>query len=69
MHQVLGMRTRAPRECTIRSNCMEDSQYSSGRDSLQTTEGDWYRRECGNIWKMNDQVRDEAIEQVGFLNM
>eukprot|EP00957_Ditylum_brightwellii_P184034 14018628-Ditylum_brightwellii.AAC.1 len=68
MHQVLGMRTRAPRQRTIRSNRMEDFQCSSGRDSLQTTEGYWYRREFDNLWRMNAQVRDEAMEQVGLLN-
>ena len=43
IHQVIGTRTRAPRQQTVRSNRMQDFQYSSGRESLQTTEGDWYR--------------------------
>ena len=35
--------------------------------NLQTTEGDWYRKEFGNVWRMNEHVRDEAIDKAGFL--
>ena len=64
MHQVIGRRTRAPRQRTVRSNRNEDFEYSSTRDNMQTTEGDWYRREYGNLWRMKEQVKDEAMEKV-----
>ena len=31
--------------------------------NLQASEGDWYRREFGNMWIMNTQVRYEAVEK------
>ena len=66
MHQVHGSRTRVPRRRTIRSNRTENSLYSVARQSLQTTEGDWYRREYGNLWSMNVQVRDQAMDKAGL---
>ena len=66
MYQVHGSRTRVPRRRTVRSNHMEDSLYLVARQSLQTTEGDWYRREYGNLWSMNAQIRDEAVGKAGL---
>ena len=66
MHQVHGSRTRVPRRRTIRSNRTENSLHSVARQSLQTTEGDWYRREYGNLWSMNVQVRDQAMDKAGL---
>ena len=65
MHQVLGTRVRAPRRRTVRSNQNDDFEYTSTRQSLQTTEGDWYRREYGNLWRMKDGIRDLAMEKLG----
>ena len=65
INQVLGSRVRAPRQRTIRSNRMDDFDYSSARSNLQTTEGDWFRREFGNVWRLNESVRDMAIERIG----
>ena len=65
MHQVLGSRVRAPRRRTVRSNQSDDFEYTSTRASLQTTEGDWYRREYGNLWRMKDSLRDLAMERLG----
>ena len=67
MHQVHGSRTRVPRSRTVRSNRMDDFEYSIVRPNLQTTEGDWYRREFANLWKMNVQVRDDAMDKAGLL--
>ena len=44
MHQVIGARTHAPRQRTVQSNRLEGFEYSLPRQSLQTTEGDWYRK-------------------------
>ena len=41
MHQVLGARTRVPRRRTVRSNQMEDFEYSQTRSNMQTSEGEW----------------------------
>ena len=49
MHQVYGSRTRVPRCRTVRSNMRQEFEYSLPRSDLQTTEGDWYRREFGNL--------------------
>ena len=66
MNQVHGSRTRVPRHRTVQSNGTEDSLYSVARQNLQTTEGDWYRREYGNLWSMNVQIRDEALDKAGL---
>lgn len=63
MHQVVGSRVRAPRRHTVRPNQYDDFEYTS-RASLQTTEGDWYRREYGNVWRMKDGIRDMAMERL-----
>ena len=65
MHHVHGSRTRVPRRRTFRSNRREEYRYV-GRQSLQTSEGDWYRREYGNLWSMNIQVRNDAMGRVGL---
>lgn len=67
MHQVHGSRTRVPRSRTVRSNRMDDFEYSIVRPNLQTTEGDRYRKEFANLWKMNVQVRDDAMDKAGLL--
>ena len=66
MHQVHGSRTRVPRRRTVRSNCMDDFGLLPATVNLQTTEGDWYRKEFGNMWRMNTQVRDEAVEKASL---
>lgn len=66
MHQVVGSRVRVPRQRTIWSNRMDDYDYSgSTRLSLQTSEGEWYRKEFGNMWRMDKSVRDMAMERLG----
>ena len=63
--RVLGANVRVPRRRNILSNQMEDFEYTS-RQSLQTTEGDWYRyrREFHNAWKLNESVRDAANDKL-----
>ena len=34
--------------------------------NLQKFERDWYRKEFGKMWKMNTQVRDEAVEKASL---
>ena len=64
MHQVHGSRTQVPRRRTVRENRMDSFGLLPERTNLQTSEGDWYRREYGNLWRMDQQVRDEAMEGV-----
>ena len=61
MHQVHGSRTSVPRRRTVQSNHMGDFGLFLARVNLQTSEGDWCRREFGNMWRMNTQVRYEAV--------
>ena len=63
MHQVHGSRTRVPRRRTVKANRMDDFGLLPATVNLQTTEGDWYRKQFGNSWRMNTQVRDEAVEK------
>ena len=65
-HQVHSSRIRVPRQRTVRSNCMDDFGLLPERVNLQTSEGDWYRRDFGNVWCMNAEVRDKATERAGF---
>jgi serine/threonine-protein kinase RIO1 len=68
MHQVFGTRTCVPRQRSVRSNRLEDFEYSLPRQNLQTTKGDWYRREHINLWKMNAQIRVQAMDRLGLWN-
>jgi hypothetical protein len=43
---------------------MDDFEYTT-RQSLQTSEGEWYRREFQNTWKLDESVQLLAMEQVG----
>ena len=62
MHQVEGEKVRDPRQRTVRSYQRDDFEYSIPR--LQTTEGEWHKRESENVWKMDEAVRDKAIESL-----
>ena len=63
MHQVYGTSIRVPRQRSVRSNRMADFEYDTGaRRTLQTTEGEWYRSEYGNRWRLDDQLRDKLLE-------
>jgi hypothetical protein len=56
-----------PRTRTVRAHNMDTFGLLPNRSNLKTTEGDWYGREFGNIWKMGDQVRDNATEAASML--
>eukprot|EP00584_Thalassiosira_punctigera_P026082 CAMPEP_0172578128 /NCGR_PEP_ID=MMETSP1067-20121228/138579_1 /TAXON_ID=265564 ORGANISM="Thalassiosira punctigera, Strain Tpunct2005C2" /NCGR_SAMPLE_ID=MMETSP1067 /ASSEMBLY_ACC=CAM_ASM_000444 /LENGTH=298 /DNA_ID=CAMNT_0013370821 /DNA_START=195 /DNA_END=1091 /DNA_ORIENTATION=+ len=66
MTQVYGSSVRVPRRRTVRSNQMSDFEYSGTRSSLQTSEGDWYRREYGNMYRLDVQLRDRAMDRAGL---
>ena len=66
MHQVYGTRARVPRQCSVQSSRMDDFEYSEGtRSTMQTTQGEWYRKEYGNVWRLDDAVQNETLELAG----
>ena len=64
MHQVHGSKMHVPSPQTLHSNWMDMIGLLPTRVSLQTTERDWYRREFGNLWRMDETIRDDAVERV-----
>ena len=42
---------------------MDDFALFLARVNVQTSEVDWYRREFGKMWRMNTQVKYEAVEK------
>ena len=67
MHQVSGTCVRVPRRRTNRSNRMIDDWLLPPTINLQTTEGDWYRKEYGNVYRMNADVRDDALDNTALI--
>ena len=67
MHQLTSRVTRMPRTRTMWAHYMYIFGLLPNRSNLQTTEGDWYRREFGNIWQIDEQVRDKVMEAAGML--
>ena len=45
---------------------MDDFGLLPERVNLQTSKGDWYRREFENVSRMNAEVRDKATERAGL---
>ncbi len=39
--------------------------YNNPQQNLQTREGDWYRREFGNVYRLSEEVRDRGIAWCG----
>ena len=66
MHQVHGSRTHVPIRRKIRSNRMNNFGLLPERVNLQKSEGDWHRRDFGNMWRINAQVRYEAVEKASL---
>ena len=62
MHQVFGSRTRVPCCRNVRSNQMDDFDYSQ-RINLQTSEGYWYRKEFGNLCRVNVEIHEDALDR------
>ena len=50
MYQVTDRVTRVPRTRTVQARRMDIFGLLPNRSNLQTTEGDWYKKELGNIW-------------------
>ena len=67
MHQLTGPVTCVPRTPTVRAHHMDTCGLLPNKSNLQTTEGDRYRREFGNVWQMDERVRDKAMEAAGML--
>ena len=42
---------------------MDDFGLFLERVNLHTSWVDWYRREFGDMWRMNTQVVDESVEK------
>jgi hypothetical protein len=57
MHQVYGTRARVPRQRLVQSSRIDDFEYSEGtRSTMQTTQGEWYRKEYGNVWRLDERL-------------
>lgn len=62
--QVIGANVRVPRRRNVRSTRMDEFEYTE-RENLQTTEGDWYRKEFGNMWsRLSESIHVAAIEEL-----
>ena len=65
MTRVVGARARVPRRRNVRQqNRMND--YSAPRLNLQTKEGDWFRKDFGNVYQMDEKVRNTGLEWIGI---
>jgi hypothetical protein len=53
--QVIGANVRVPRWRNVLSTRIDEFEYSE-RDNLQTTEGDWYRREFWSMWRSSEFI-------------
>jgi hypothetical protein len=62
-HQVHGSKSCMPRPQTLCLNQIDMFGLLPARVSLQTIEGNWYRREFGNMWLMDETIRDDAVER------
>ncbi len=38
-------------------------EYSQ-RSNIQTSEGDWYRKDYDNVWRMNVEIHEDALDRV-----
>ena len=50
---------------------MDDIDYFTARQNLQTSEGDWYMRVLERVWEsMEDKctVKDEAMDKAGLFS-
>ena len=62
MTRVLGNIFRVPRRRAVRSNQSDDFEWTT-RQNLQTSEGEWYKREYANAYRMDKSVYDLAMDQ------
>ena len=42
------------------------NDYSAPRLNLQTKEGDWFRKELGNVYQMDEKVQNKGLEWIGI---
>ncbi len=59
MVQIVGNSVKVLRQRTIQSR--NEFGYNNPQKNLQTKEGDWYRREFGNVYRLSEEVRDRGI--------
>ena len=65
MTQVVGARANVPRSRSVRYRRKDDENgYAVPRLNLQTREGDWFRRDFGNIYQIDDVDRNRGLEGV-----
>ena len=63
MVQIIGNAVRVAQQRTIQS--WNEIGYNIPQQNLQTREGDWYRREFGNVYRLSEEVRDREIARCG----
>jgi hypothetical protein len=64
MVQIVGNSVRVPRQRTIQSR-NDEIGYNIPRQNLQTREGDWYRKEFGNVYRLSEEVRNRGTAWCG----
>ena len=64
MTQVTGARTRVPRSRTVRAR-NDPEGYAAPQLNLQTREGDWFRRDFGNVYTMDQDVLNTVLAIIG----
>lgn len=65
MTQVVGARANVPRSRSVQDRWNDDDNgYAVPRLNLQTREGDWFRRDFGNIYEIDDVDRNRGLKGV-----
>ena len=64
MTQVIGKNTRVLRQRTFENPNVEHNVYAAPRSNLQTREGDWFRRDFGNVYQIDDADRNVGLAGV-----
>jgi hypothetical protein len=64
MVQIVGIAVRVPRQRRIQSR-NDEFEYNIPQQNLQTREGDWYRKEFGNVYRLSEEVKDRGIAWCG----
>jgi hypothetical protein len=64
MVQIIGNAVRVPQQRTIQSQ-NDEFGYNIPQQNLQTREGDWFRIEFGNVYRLSEEVRDRGTARCG----
>ena len=65
MTQVVGARANVPQSRSVQDRWNDDDNgYAVPRLNLQTREGDWSRRDFGNIYEIDDVDRNRGLKGV-----